>query len=234
MQYVWYGVMLVLGILIGYLLRRIIGEAKIASAEAEAQRILDQATKAAETKHREIVLEARDNAQKLRAEVEKESRERRLEIQRLERRLINKEEALDRRQESLSRKEESLSRQERTLAQKQRELEELREMAIKELEQISGLSRENARDMILQEVRETLKAETARLIRDAEDQAKADAERKARSIIALAIQRCAADHVAENTVSVVELPNDEMKGRIIGREGRNIRTLETLTGIANS
>ena len=231
MQYVWYGVMLVLGILIGYLLRRIIGEAKIASAEAEAKRILDQATKAAETKHREIVLEARDNAQKLRAEVEKESRERRLEIQRLERRLINKEEALDRRQESLSRKEESLSRQERTLAQKQRELEELREMAIKELEQISGLSRENARDMILQEVRETLKAETARLIRDAEDQAKADAERKARSIIALAIQRCAADHVAENTVSVVELPNDEMKGRIIGREGRNIRTLETLTGI---
>ena len=138
---------------------------------------------------------------------------------------------MDRRQESLSRKEESLSRQERTLAQKQRELEELREMAIKELEQISGLSRENARDMILQEVRETLKAETARLIRDAEDQAKADAERKARSIIALAIQRCAADHVAENTVSVVELPNDEMKGRIIGREGRNIRTLETLTGI---
>ncbi|HHX10289.1 MAG TPA: ribonuclease Y [Firmicutes bacterium] len=231
MQYIWYALVLALGALIGYLLRRIIGEAKIASAETEAQRILDQAIKTAETKHREIVLEARDNAQKLRAELDRESRERRLELQRFERRLINKEESLDRRQESLSRKEESLSRQEKSLSQKEREIEELRESAIKELERLSGLSRESAREMILQEVRETLKAETARLIRDAEDQARADAEQKARGIIALAIQRCAADHVAENTVSVVELPNDEMKGRIIGREGRNIRTLETLTGI---
>ena len=146
MQYVWYVVMLVLGASIGYLLRRIIGEAKIASAETEAQRILDQAIKTAETKHREIVLEARDNAQKLRAELDKESRERRLELQRLERRLINKEEGLDRRQESLSRKEESLSRQEKSLAHKQRELEELHEMSIKELERISGLSRESARE----------------------------------------------------------------------------------------
>lgn len=231
MQYMWYALVLVVGTLIGYLLRRVIGEAKIGSAEAEAQRILDQAKKTAETKHREIVLEARDNAQKLRAEVERESRERRLELQRFERRLINKEEALDRRQESLSRKEDALARQERAISQKERELEELREAAIKELERISGLSRESAREMILQEVQETLKAETARMIRDAEDRARAEAEQKARSIIALAIQRCAADHVAENTVSVVELPNDEMKGRIIGREGRNIRTFETLTGI---
>jgi len=231
LQYIWYVVMFVFGASIGYLLRRIIGEAKITSAETEAKRILDQATKSAETKHREILLEARDSAQKLRAEIDRESRERRQEIQRFERRLINKEESLDRRQESLSQREEAMSRQEKTLVKKQRELEELHELSIKELERISGLSRESAREKILQEVRETLKGESARLIRDAETQARAEAEQKSRSIVALAIQRCAADHVAENTVSVVELPNDEMKGRIIGREGRNIRALETLTGI---
>ncbi len=231
MQYMWYIAMFSVGTLIGYLLRRVIGEAKISSAEAEAQRILEQSTKNAQTRHREIVLEARDNAQKIRAEIDRESRERRREIQRFEHRLINKEESLDRRQESLSLREESLLRQEKVLSQMQQELEEKYEQSIRELERISGLTSKQARDMILQEVRETLEAESARLIRDAEIQAKAEAEQRSRNILALAIQRCAADHVAENTVSVVELPNDEMKGRIIGREGRNIRAFETLTGI---
>ena len=231
MQYILYVVLFVVGASIGYLLRRVIGEAKITSAETEAKRILEQSNKSAENKHREILLEARDSAQKIRAEIDKEIRERRQEVKRFERRLIKKEESLDRRQESLTQREEAMSKQEKAFAQKERELETLYESSMKELERISGLSRESARERILQEVEETLKGETARLIRDAEEQARAEAEQKSRSIVALAIQRCAADHVAENTVSVVELPNDEMKGRIIGREGRNIRTLETLTGI---
>ncbi|HHW18124.1 MAG TPA: ribonuclease Y [Firmicutes bacterium] len=231
MQYLLYAIILLAGIAVGYFLRRAIGEAKISSAEAEARRILDEATKAAETKRREILLEARDDAQRLRDEVEREVRERRQEIQRLERRLMNKEEALERRQELLTQKEENLSRQEKALAEKERLLENLHEEAMKELERISGLPRDEARERILSEVREAVKEETARIIRDAEAQAKEEAEVRAKNIISLAIQRCAADHVAENTVSVVELPSDEMKGRIIGREGRNIRTLETLTGI---
>lgn len=231
LQYIVYVLAIVSGAGVGYFLRRMIGEAKIKSAEAEAKRVLEQATKAAETKQREILLEARDSAQKIRDEVDKEVRERRQEIQRLERRLINKEESLERRQETMIQREENLSKQEKAFAEKERILEGLQEESMKELERISGLSRDSARDKILQEVRETLKEESARLIRDTEAQAREEAEQKSRSIVALAIQRCAADHVAENTVSVVELPSDEMKGRIIGREGRNIRTLETLTGI---
>lgn len=219
------------GVLLGYILRRVIGEAKISSAEAEAKRIVDEAVKAAETKKREILVEARDESQKLREDLEREIRERRQELQRLERRLLNKEEALERRQEMLSQREENFNKQERMLAEKERNLEELREAALKELEKISGLTREEARERILSEVREACREETAKIIRDAEAEAREEAEARARSVIALAIQRCAADHVAENTVSVVELPNDEMKGRIIGREGRNIRALETLTGI---
>ncbi len=231
MQYVEYVLAIVSGAVVGYFLRRMIGEAKIKSAEAEAKRVLEQATKAAETKQREILLEAKDSAQRIRDDVDKEVRERRQEMQRLERRLINKEESLERRQETLIQREENLSKQEKAFAEKERILEGLQEESMKELERISGLSRDNAREKILQEVRETLKEESARLIRDTEAQAREEAEQKSRAIVSLAIQRCAADHVAENTVSVVELPSDEMKGRIIGREGRNIRTLETLTGI---
>ncbi|HHY44840.1 MAG TPA: ribonuclease Y, partial [Firmicutes bacterium] len=231
MQWIVPLIALLVGALSGYLIRRAVGEAKIKSAEVEAKRILDDAIKSAETKKREILVEARDEAGRLRDELEREVRERRQELQRTERRLINKEESLDRRQELFSQKEENLSRQERALMEKSKALDSLHEEALKELERISGLSRDEARERILGEVRDALKEETARLIRDAEAQAREEAEAKARSIISLAIQKCAADHVAENTVSVVELPNDEMKGRIIGREGRNIRALETLTGV---
>ena len=221
----------VVGAIAGYLVRKVIGEAKISSAETEATRIIEEAKKTADTKQREILVEARDSAQRLRDEVDKEIRERRQEVQRLERRLMSKEESLDRRQEILTQREDNLSKRERGLTEKERMLEKMQEECMKELERISGLSTDEAQEMILQEVRETLKEESARIIRDAEAQAKERADEVARNIISLAIQRCAADHVAENTVSVVELPSEEMKGRIIGREGRNIRTLETLTGI---
>lgn len=221
----------VVGAIAGYLIRKVIGEAKISSAEAEATRIIEEARKTADTKQREILVEARDSAQRLRDEVDKEIRERRQEVQRLERRLMSKEESLDRRQEILTQREDNLSKRERALTEKERMLEKMQEECMNELERISGLSTDEAQEMILQEVRETLKEESARIIRDAEAQAKERADEVARNIISLAIQRCAADHVAENTVSVVELPSEEMKGRIIGREGRNIRTLETLTGI---
>ncbi|HHY69017.1 MAG TPA: ribonuclease Y [Firmicutes bacterium] len=231
MEYALYVIFGIVGAIVGYLVRKVIGEAKITSAEAEAERILQEASRDADTKQREILLEARDAAQKIRDEVDKEVRERRQEVQRLERRLISKEESLDRRQEMLTQREESLSKREKELLEKEKLLEKMQEECMQELERISGLSTEEAQDLILQEVRETLKEETARIIRDAQAEAKEKADEEARNIIALAIQRCAADHVAENTVSVVELPSEEMKGRIIGREGRNIRTLETLTGI---
>lgn len=231
MEYALYVIFGIVGAIVGYLVRKVIGEAKITSAEAEAERILQEASRDADTKQREILLEARDAAQKIRDEVDKEVRERRQEVQRLERRLISKEESLDRRQEMLTQREESLSKREKELFEKEKLLEKMQEECMQELERISGLSTEEAQDLILQEVRETLKEETARIIRDAQAEAKEKAAEEARNIIALAIHRCAADHVAENTVSVVELPSEEMKGRIIGREGRNIRTLETLTGI---
>jgi len=219
-EYLVLGLVFLVGITVGYLLRRAIGEARISSAEAEAKRILDEAKKTAETKRREILVEARDNAQKLRDELEREVRERRQEIHRLERRLMSKEEALERRQELLIQKEENLTKKERILSERERKLESLHEQAMKELERISGLSRDDAKEKILSEVRQTAKEESARIIREAETQAREEAERRAKGIISLAIQRCAADHVAENTVSVVELPSDDMKGRIIGREGR--------------
>lgn len=223
--------MLVVGFGAGYLVRRAVGEARISSAEAEAKRIIAEAAKSAETRKKELLVEAKDEVQKLREDLDRDVKERRQDLQRTERRLINKEEALDRRQEMVTQKEENLMKQDKALTEKNKALDSLREEAIKELERISGLSRDDARERILSEVREALRDETARLIRDSDAAAREEAENRARSVISLAIQKCAADHVAENTVSVVELPNDEMKGRIIGREGRNIRALETLTGI---
>ncbi len=231
MEWAFAAIALAVGVIGGYFVRRAIGEAKIASAETEAKRIVDEASKTGETRKKEMLVEAKDETQKLREELEREVRERRQEVQRTERRLINKEETLDRRQDTLSQREENLSKQERTLVERAKSLDVLHEESIKELERISGLSRDSAKERILSEVSEALKDETARLIRDSEATAREEAEGRARSVISLAIQKCAADHVAENTVSVVELPNDEMKGRIIGREGRNIRALETLTGI---
>ncbi|BBB93106.1 MAG TPA: ribonuclease Y [Methylomusa anaerophila] len=216
---------------IGYWIRKNIAEAKIASAEDAARKILDDAEKHGEAKKKEALVEAKEEIHKLRSELERETKERRTELQRLERRLVQKEENLDRKIDSLEKKEEILSRKETELDKSQEKIDELYAKQLTELERLSGLTSDDARNLLLANVEEEVKHETAMLIKDLEQQAKEEADKKAREIISLAIQRCAADHVAETTVSVVALPNDEMKGRIIGREGRNIRTLETLTGI---
>lgn len=215
----------------GYWIRRNIAEAKITSAEVQAQKVLDEAEKAGESKKKEALVEAKEEIHRLRSELEREIKERRNELQRLERRLVQKEENLDRKIDSLEKKEEILSRKEAELDKSQEKINELYTKQLAELERLSGLTSEEARNLLLANVEEEIKHETAMMIKEIEQQAKEEADKKAREIISLAIQRCAADHVAETTVSVVGLPNDEMKGRIIGREGRNIRTLETLTGI---
>ena len=216
---------------VGYWIRRNIAEAKIATAEVAAQKVMEEAERNAEARKKEALLEAKEEIHKLRSELEREIKERRTELQRLERRLVQKEENLDRKIDSLERKEEILSRKEAELDRSQEKLNELYTKQQIELERLSGLTSEEARSLLLASVEEEIKHETAILIKDLQQQAKEEADKNAREIISLAIQRCAADHVAETTVSVVALPNDEMKGRIIGREGRNIRTLETLTGI---
>nr|WP_330219213.1 ribonuclease Y [Moorella mulderi] len=215
----------------GYTIRKYLAEAKIASAEKAAATIIEEAKKEAEAKKREAVLEAKEEAHRIRNEIERESRERRNELQRFERRLMQKEEALDRKTEALERKEASLHRQEEAAQKLREELEELRRRQVSELERISGLTTEEARAILLQSVEEEVRHEAAMMIKQIETEAKEEADKKAREIITHAIQHCAADYVAEATVSVVNLPSDEMKGRIIGREGRNIRALETLTGV---
>lgn len=224
------GVGLVGGIA-GYLVRKNIAEGKIATAEETAARIVQEAEKTGEAKKKETLLEAKEEIHRLRSEVERENKERRSELQRLERRLVQKEENLDKKLESYEKKEEHLINQENKLRSSQEKVDELFEKQTGELERISGLTADDAKKELLSSVETEIKHETAMLIKDLEQQAKEEADKKAREIVSLAIQRCAADHVAETTVSVVALPNDEMKGRIIGREGRNIRTLETLTGI---
>jgi len=226
-----YGLIAVVAVVAGYLFRKKSAEATIRSAEEEARRILQDAERDAETKKREALVEAREEIHKSRAELEKESRERRAELNQLERRLSQKEETLDKRSESLERKEEALQRKNREVEQQQIEVNEILEKQRLELERLSHLTTEEARELILKTVEDEVKHETAIMIRELETQARETAEKQARDIISLAIQRTAADHVAESTVSVVPLPNDDMKGRIIGREGRNIRALETLTGI---
>jgi ribonuclease Y len=220
-----------IGIGAGYWIRKTAAEAKIGSAEKEAAAIIDKAQKEAEAIKKEKVFEARDEAHRLRSEAEKEIREQRNELQRIERRLNQKEETLERKQQALEKREEEIARKEREIEQRQQEVNQLYQEQRKEMERISGLTVEEARQMILDKVEKEMRHETAQIIKEMEQQAIEEGDRRARKIISLAIQRCAADHVAETTVSVVNLPNDEMKGRIIGREGRNIRTLETLTGI---
>jgi ribonuclease Y len=192
---------------------------------------LEDAKRTGETIHKEAVVEAKEDIHKLRHELDKETRERRSELQPLERRLQQKEENLDRKIDSLEKKEDILSRKEAEVDRTQHKINDLYNKQLVELERISGLTSEDAKNMLLTNTKEEVKHETAMLIKELEQQAKEESDKRAREIISLAIQRCAADHVAETTVSVVALPNDEMKGRIIGREGRNIRTLETLTGI---
>ncbi|QQE76216.1 ribonuclease Y [Brevibacillus composti] len=222
---------LLVGFAIGYFIRKSIAEAKISSAEEAAKQIVEEAKRDAEAVKKEKVLEAKDEVFKLRSEAETELRERRNEIQRQERRILQKEEALDRKMEQLERKEEELAERDRTIADMQSKVEHLYKEQVAELERISGLTQDEAKTIILTEVEQTVRHEMAVMIKEIETQAKEEADKRAREIITTSIQRCAADHVAETTVSVVTLPNDEMKGRIIGREGRNIRALETLTGI---
>lgn len=216
---------------IGYLVCKNVAENKIATAEETAIRIIQEAEQTGEAKRKEALVEAKEEIHRMRSEMERENKERRSDIQRQERRLLQKEENLDRKIESFEKKEEHLAVRETFLSDSQAKVDALYQKQLGELERLSGLSTEDAKKELLQSVEEEVKHETAMLIKDLEQQAKEEADKKAREIISLAIQRCAADHVAETTVSVVALPNDEMKGRIIGREGRNIRTLETLTGI---
>ncbi len=215
----------------GYLVRKSIAEAKIASAEAQAGKIIDEAQKTAEAKKREALLEAKEEVLKLRNEVERENKERRNELQRLERRLVQKEEVLDRKTDAIEKKEESLNKKDTEIEQIKANLNEIYGKQMAELERISGLTSDEARQILLADVEKEIQHEAAKLIKDIEDKAKEEGEKRARDVISLAIQRCAADHVAETTVAVIPLPSDEMKGRIIGREGRNIRAFETLTGI---
>ncbi|WP_376769304.1 ribonuclease Y [Pelorhabdus rhamnosifermentans] len=221
----------ILGTGIGYMARKKIAEAKYASAEEAAQKLIEDAEKMGEAKKKEVLLEAKEDIHKLRSEVERESKERRNDLQRLERRLLQKEENLDRKMDSLEKKDEMLNRKENEIDKSREKINELYAKQLSELERVSGLSSEEAKKILLTNVEEEVRHETAIMIKEIQQQAKEDADKNAREIISLAIQRCAADHVAETTVSVVALPNDEMKGRIIGREGRNIRTLETLTGV---
>ena len=216
---------------LGIAYRRKSYESKIGSAEEKSREIIDEALKVAETKKKEALLEAKEENLKARNELEKETKERRAEIQRYERRVLSKEENLDKKAEAMEKKEASLMSREESLKRRSAEVEELFEKEKQELEKISGLTSDQAKDYLLKSVEEDVKHDTAKLIKELESKAKEEAEKKAREYVVTAIQRCAADHVAETTVSVVQLPNDEMKGRIIGREGRNIRTLETLTGV---
>lgn len=215
----------------GYWTRKKTAESQIGSAEEAAKKIIQEAEHVGEAKKKEALLEAKEDIHKLRMELDRDTKERRMELQRLERRLMQKEENLDRKMDSLEKKEDVLERKEAVLDKSQEEIQAIHTKQLDELERISSLTSEEARTMLLANAEEEIKHETAMMIKELEQQAKDEADKRARNIISLAIQRCAADHVAETTVSVVALPNDEMKGRIIGREGRNIRTLETLTGI---
>ena len=222
---------LAIGIGAGYFVRKNISEAKIGEADSLAKNIIDQANKDAETMKKEKLLEAKEEIHKFRSDAEKENRERRSELQKYERRVIQKEESLDRKQQSIESKESNLNQKLRSVDEKQKEVEAIKVKQLEKLEDISGITSEKAKDIILSNAEKEVRHEMSIMIKEIETQAKEDAEKKSREIIGYAIQKCAADHVAETTVTVVNLPNDEMKGRIIGREGRNIRTLETLTGI---
>ena len=206
-------------------------EKKVGNAEEKAREIIDDALKVAERSKREALLEAKEESLKTKNELDKETKERRAELQRYERRVLAKEEALDKKSDALERRELSYAAKEEKLAKQTAEINKLQEKRVQELERISGLTSEQAKDYLLKTVEDEVKHETAVLVKELESRAKEEADKKAKEYVVTAIQKCAADHVAETTISVVQLPNDEMKGRIIGREGRNIRTLETLTGI---
>ena len=236
----WYTILaIVLGVLIGIgagfaggiLYRKKVAEREIGSAEAEATRLINEAIRNGENRKKEMLLEAKDEIHKSRTEHDREVKERRAELTKQERRLEQKETTLDRKTEAFERKEEDLNKRLANAAQTQAEAEKIRQQQLETLEQLSGLTQDQAKQYLLDSIENDIRHEAAMKIKEIEQQLKDEAEEKGREIIATAIQRCAADHAAETTVSVVPLPNDEMKGRIIGREGRNIRTLETITGV---
>ena len=208
-----------------------VANAKIGNAEDRAREIIDEAVKTAETKKREAMLEAKEESIRVKNDLDKEVKERRAEIQRSERRVVQKEENLDKKLESIERREAGFAAKEEEINKQKAQIAKLNEERLQELERISGLTSEQAKEYLLKTVEEDVKLDTAKLIKEMENKAKEEADKKAKDYVVTAIQRCAADHVAETTISVVQLPNDEMKGRIIGREGRNIRTLETMTGV---
>ena len=208
-----------------------VANAKIGNAEDRAREIIDEAVKTAETKKREAMLEAKEESIRVKNDLDKEVKERRAEIQRSERRVVQKEENLDKKLESIERLEAGFAAKEEEINKQKAQIAKLNEERLQELERISGLTSEQAKEYLLKTVEEDVKLDTAKLIKEMENKAKEEADKKAKDYVVTAIQKCAADHVAETTISVVQLPNDEMKGRIIGREGRNIRTLETMTGV---
>ena len=208
--------------------RKKVVEAKLGNADEKAREIIDEALKTAETKKREALLEAKEETIHAKNELDKEIKERRAEAQRYERRVQQKEENIDKKADAIEKKEASLASREESLARQREEIAKLNEQRLQELERISGLTSEQAKDYLLKIVEDEVKHEAAVMIKEVESRAKEEADKKAKEYVVTAIQKCAADHVSETTISVVQLPNDEMKGRIIGREGRNIRTLETM------
>lgn len=211
--------------------RKKTSEALLGSAEEQAKSILSEAERSAASKKRELTLEAKEEIQKLRADFDKEVKERRNDLNRQERRLNQKEETLDKKTDNLERKEQSLGSKLKSLEKKEQEITDIKNKQVAELEKISGMTRDEARDILMKDIESRTRHDAAVMVKEIEQEARETAERKAKNIVAMSIQKVAADHVAETTVSVVNLPSDEMKGRIIGREGRNIRTLETLTGV---
>lgn len=233
--YIIFAVVLVLAVVITWFVavayRKNIAEAKVGKAEDKAREIIDEALKSAEAKKRETLLEAKEEALKTKNDIDKEVKERRSELQRMEKRVLSREENLDKKSEAIEKKEAFLSKKEAELDAVKREISDLEAKRTQELERISGLTSEQAKEYLLKTVEDDVKHETAVMIKELETRAKEEADKKAKDFVVTAIQKCAADHVSETTISLVQLPNDEMKGRIIGREGRNIRTLETLTGV---
>jgi len=225
------GIVVAIGLIVGFIITKNKAANVIKEAQTEANRIRQDADKIAESKKKEAILEAKEEMHKLRSDFEKESRDRRNEIQRLERRNLQREESIDKKVEMLEKRDETLNKRQMQIEETAASVQELYVKQREELQRLSGLSSEEAKQILLEEISKEIKLETAMMIKDIEAKAKEEADKKSREIITCAIQRCAADHVAETTVHVVALPNDEMKGRIIGREGRNIRTLETLTGV---
>ena len=221
----------IIGIVAGYFIRRNIGEGKINNAEEVAKMKIKEAEKESESLKKEVIIEAKEEMLQLKNDAEKENRERRTEVQKMEKRVIKKEELLEKKSETIEKKEDTLSKKIKDAEDKKAKIDELFEEQVRELERLSGLTSEDAKQLLLEDTRKEIVHESAVMIREMETEAKDEAEKNAREIISRAIQKYAADQVAETTVTVVSLPNDEMKGRIIGREGRNIRTLETLTGI---